>query len=116
MQQVLKFDGAPVYINDLNQVFEYKGDKRGKLIPPERALTRADLGVATNIWFFVLGPGTLHGITPEKAQSIITRSTILADGSTLVYHVTMPAGIALGSVGALSVIKNATIPQCGAPS
>lgn len=113
MQQVLKFDGAAVYINDLNQVFECNGNKPGKLIPPEKALNLDgfDPPMATNIWFFVLGQGNLHGIMPEKARSIIVRSTILADASTLVYHVTMPVGIALGSVCALSVIKNATIPM-----
>lgn len=113
MQQVLKFDGAPVYINDLNQVSEWKGDKPGRLIPPEQALNLDgfDPPVATNIWFFVLGQGNLHGIMPEKARSIIMRSTMLADASTLVYHATMPVGIALGSVCALSVIKNATIPK-----
>jgi hypothetical protein len=110
-QQVLKFDGAPVYINDLNQVFEYKGNVPGKLIPPEKALTLDGFEppLATNIWFFVLGQGNLHGIMPEKARSIMVRSTILADASTLVYHVTMPVGIALGSVCALSVIKNVAI-------
>lgn len=118
MQQVLKFDGAPVYINDLNQVFECNGNKPGKLIPPEKALNvdGFDPSGATNIWFFVVGAGNLHGIMPEKAQSIIVRSTILADASTLVYHVTMPVGIALGSVGALSVIKNAMIPRGNAYS
>jgi hypothetical protein len=113
MQQVLKFDGAPVYINDLNQVFECKEHNPGRLIPPVQALSLDgfDPPVATNIWFFNLGPGNLHGIVPEKARSIIVRSTILADASTLVYHVTMPVGIALGSWCALSVIKNATIPS-----
>ena len=112
MQQVLKFDGSPVYINDLNQVFDCKGNKPGKLVSPDKALNLhgSEPPVATNIWFFVLGEGNLHGIMPENAQSIITRSTILADGSTLVYHLTMPVGIALGSVCALSVIKNAMIP------
>ena len=111
-QQVLKFDGAPVHINDLNQVYEYKQEKPGKPIPPHQALQAdgAEGSVATNIWFFILGPGNLHGMMPEKARDIITRSTILADGSVLVYHLTMPVGIALGSVSALSVIKNATIP------
>jgi hypothetical protein len=112
MHQVLKFDGAPVYINDLNQVFECKANKPAKPIPSDKAITEDgfDPPLATNIWFFVLGPGNLHGIMPEKAQNIITRSTILAEGSTLVYHLAMPVGIALGSVSALSVIKNATIP------
>ena len=113
MQQVLKFDGAPVYINDLNQIYACDGNKPGKLIPPPKTLNLDgfDPPVATNIWFFVLGQGNLHGIMPEKAQSIITRSTILADASTLVYHMTMPVGIALGSACALSVIKNVTIPR-----
>ncbi|SFE22998.1 hypothetical protein [Nitrosomonas sp. Nm166] len=113
MQQVLKFDGAPVYINDLNQIYACDGSKPDKLIPPEKALNLDgfDPSVATNIWFFVLGQGNLHGIMPEKARSIITRSTIQADASTLVYHLTMPVGIALGSACALAVIKNATIPK-----
>lgn len=113
MQQVLKFDGAPVYINDLNQVYACGSNRSGELIPPEKALNLDgfDPTVATNIWFCVLGPGNLHGIMPEKARNIIVRSTMLADASTLVYHVTMPAGIALGNVSALSVIKNAMIPS-----
>ncbi len=113
MQRVLLFDGAPVHINDLNQVFEYAENRPGELIPPDRVLNLDgfDPPVATHIWFFVLGQGNLHGIMPEKARSIIVRSTILADASTLVYHVTMPVGIALGSLGGLSVIKNVTIPK-----
>jgi hypothetical protein len=112
MQRILAFDGAPVFVNDLNQAFECKDSKLGKQIFPDR-LGRVDgfsPAIASNIWFFVMGEGNLHGITPEQADSIIVRSTILADGSTLVYHVTMPVGVALGSVSALSVIKNATIP------
>jgi hypothetical protein len=60
-----------------------------------------------------MGEKNLHGITPASLGSslFVTRSTILPDGSTLIYHVTMPAGIALGSVCALSVIKNAVIPM-----
>lgn len=113
MQQVLKFDGAPVYVNDLNQVYEHHGNKGVKLIPPQQALNLDgfDPPVATNIWFFALGPGNLHGIMPEQAQSIIARSTILADASTLVYHVMMPVSIALGSVCALAMLKNATLPR-----
>ncbi|SER06347.1 hypothetical protein SAMN05421690_100728 [Nitrosomonas sp. Nm51] len=113
-EHVLKFDGAPVYINDLNQIFECSHNQVGAAIPPERvlALNGTEPPLATNIWFFSLGPGSLHGIKPEKAQSIITRSTILADASTLVYHLAMPVGIALGSSAALSVIRHATIPGC----
>lgn len=113
MQQVLKFDGAPVYINDLNQVYECGGKRSGNLLSPEKTLKLDgfDPPLATNIWFCVLGPGNLHGIMPEKARNIIVRSTMLADASTLVYHTMMPVGIALGNVSALSVIKNAMIPS-----
>jgi hypothetical protein len=111
--QVLTFDGAPIYINDLNQVVQWDEVGPGAPIAPEHALRLDgfDPLLATNIWFFVLGPGNLHGIMPEKARNIIARSTILADGSTLVYHVILPAGMARGSAGAISVIKNATIPK-----
>ncbi|SEN01798.1 hypothetical protein [Nitrosomonas marina] len=114
-EHVLKFDGAPVYINDLNQVYECGHNHVGAAISPENVLELNGMEppLATNIWFLSLGPGNLHGIKPEKAQNIITRSTILADASTLVYHLSMPAGIALGSSAALSVIRNATIPVCG---
>ena len=113
-EQVLKFDGAPVYINDLNQIYECNDNNTGTPIPSEKIsrLNDNEPPLATNIWFFSLGPGSLHGIKPEKAQNIITRSTILADASTLVYHLAMPVGIALGSAAALSVIKNVTIPKC----
>ncbi len=112
-EQVVTFDGAPVFINDLNQVFIWEGDHPSELIPLEDRFgcDGIEPPLATNIWFFVLGQGNLHGIIPAKAGNIITRSTILADASTLVYHLTMPTGIALGSLGALSVIKNATIPR-----
>ena len=110
---VLTFDGAPVYINDLNQVVQWSEAGPRAFLAPETALhiDGFDPPLATNIWFFVLGPGNLHGIMPEKAQNIIVRSTILADGSTLVYHVMMPVGMARGSAGSISVIKNATIPR-----
>jgi hypothetical protein len=113
--QTLTFDGAPVYINDLNQVVQWSEAGPGAPIAPENALQLDgfDPPLATNIWFFVLGPGNFHGIMPEKARNIIVRSTILPDGSTLVYHVMMPVGMARGSAGAISVIKNATIPRGG---
>lgn len=110
-EQVLKFDGAVVYINDLNQMYDCK-DEPGKAISPEHALKLDgfDPPVATNIWFFATGRGNLHGIMPANSKSnIIVRSTIHPDGSFLVYHLAMPAGIALGSASALSVIKNAVI-------
>lgn len=116
-QEVLIFDGAPVYVCDLNQVarFEFSpnGDPNLIILAPEETLTVRDSKLATNIWFFVMGENNLHGITPAPLGSsiFVTRSTILPDGSTIVYHVTMPAGIALGSVCALAVIKNAAIPR-----
>ncbi len=110
-EQVLKFDGAPVFVNDLNQVFEYKGDKVRGLVPCESLSQYEGYDLATHIWFFILGPGNLHGIMPAMARNVIVRSTILPDASTLVYHLAMPVAIALGSAAALSVIKNATIPK-----
>ncbi len=111
--QVLAFDGAPVYVNDLNQVFEWTVEGPGPLVALEDKfrLDGFDPPLATHIWFFDLGHGKLHGIVPEKARSIIVRSTILADASTLVYHLTMPVGLARGSAASVSVIKNATIPR-----
>jgi hypothetical protein len=111
--QTLTFDGAPVYINDLNQVVQWSEAGPGAPIAAENTpqLDGFEPALATNIWFFVLGPGNLHGIMPEKARNIIVRSTILPDGSTLVYHVMMPVGMARGSAGSISVIKNATIPR-----
>ena len=111
--QVLTFDGAPIYINDLNQVVQWSEAGPGPNIVPENThqFDGFHPQLATNIWFFVLGPGNLHGIMPEKARNIIVRSTILADASTLVYHVMMPVGMARGSAGSISVIKNATIPR-----
>lgn len=111
-EHVLHFEGAQVFVNDLNQVFGYGDAGPGIPLDPVAAL-HAD-GVhpplATNIWFFVLGEGNLHGIVPKNARDIIVRSTILGDGSSIVYHHTMPASIALGSAGALAVVRNATIP------
>jgi hypothetical protein len=111
--QVLTFDGAPLYVNDLNQVVEWTEEGPGALVAPEDKfrLDGFDPPLATSIWFFALGPGDLHGIMPEKARNIIVRSTILADASTLVYHLTMPVAMARGSAASLSVIKNATIPR-----
>ncbi len=77
-----------------------------------QVLEGLDPVASTNIWFFVLGQECLHGIMPAQAQNIVVRSTILPDASSLVYHLTMPVGIALGSISALSVIKNATLPKC----
>jgi len=110
-EQVLKFDGAPVYVNDLNQMFEYKAQKVGQLVPCERLHQYDCHDLATHIWFFIMGPGNLHGIMPAMARNIITRSTILPDASTLVYHLIMAIAIALGSAAALSVIKNVTVPK-----
>jgi len=110
-ERVLKFDGAPVYVNDLNQVFEYRENTIGNPVAFE-SLRRHDLyELATHIWFFVMGPGNLHGIMPAMARNIMTRSTILPDASTLVYHLTMAIALALGSGGALSVLRNVTIPR-----
>lgn len=111
-QKVVTFDGAPVFVNDLNQIFECGSQGPGKLIPPEQTMNLDGVDLGTHIWFFVMGKNNLHGMTPASLGSsmFVTRSTILPDGSTCVYHVTMPVGIALGSASALSVIKNATIP------
>jgi hypothetical protein len=115
-QEVLTFGGAPVYVNGLNQAFDSTLACPGTLIPPADVLTyeQANPGakLTTNIWFMILGQGALHGMTPASLGNsmFVTRSVILPDNSKLVYHVTMPTGIALGSVSALAVIKNAAQP------
>lgn len=110
-EQVLKFDGAPVYVNDLNQVFECQGQEVRGPVACEILPKYEGHDLATNIWFFILGPGNLHGIMPAMARNIIVRSTILPDASTLVYHLSMPIALALGSAAGLAVIKNATVPK-----
>lgn len=65
----------------------------------------------TSIYFMVLGPDNLHGIYPadlEGDSMFVFRKVNLtgAAGSTMEYHCTFPAGIALGSKGALSSIIN----------
>lgn len=109
-ERVLSFDGAPVYVNDLNQTLLRGPDDSEKPLPMTECATGPD--AAANIWFFVMGENNLHGITPAALDSglFVTRSTLLPDGSTLVYHVTLPVGIALGSAASLAVIRNATIP------
>lgn len=111
-EHVLHFEGAQVFVNDLNQVFAYGDAGPGTPLDPAEAVSADGVHppLATNIWFFVLGEGNLHGIVPKNARDIIVRSTILGDGSSIVYHHTMPAGIALGSASALAVVRNATIP------
>ncbi len=111
--QVLSFDGAPVYVNDLNQVVEWTEEGPGALLAPEDKFRfdGFDPPLATHIWFLALGPGKLHGIMPERARNIIARSTLLADASTLVYHLTMPVAMARGSAASVSVLTNATIPR-----
>jgi hypothetical protein len=110
-EQVLKFDGAPVYVNDLNQVFACRSGKLGNLVPYEALHEHDWHELASHIWIFIMGPGNLHGIMPAMARNVVVRSTILPDASTLVYHLTMPIAIALGSVAAIAVIKNAAIPR-----
>ena len=111
-ERVLTFDGAPVYVNDLNQNLSGSPDNpTGKPIP-ENQLDLDSSGIGTNIWFFRVGENNLHGMTPAALDTglFVTRSTLLPDGSTLVYHVTMPVSIALGSASSLAVIKNVSVP------
>lgn len=110
--QVTTFNSAPVYVNDPNLVVEWTEEGPGALVAPEDKfrLDGFDPPLATNIWFFALGSGNLHGIIPAKARNMIVRSTILADASTLVYHLTWPVAIACGPAS-ISVLKNATIPR-----
>jgi hypothetical protein len=111
-ERVLVFDGAPVYVNDLNQNLGGSPDNTPGESIPENPLAPDNAGIATNIWFFTMGENNLHGITPAALDKglFVTRSTMLPDGSTLVYHVTLPTSIALGSASSLAVIKNAVIP------
>lgn len=106
--RVLAFDGAPVYVNDLNQVF----DADGAIVPPAEVAARdgRDSSLSSHIWCFALGEGGLHGITPASSTSIIVRQTIEAGASRLVHQLTMPVGVALGSASALAAVRNASIP------
>jgi hypothetical protein len=139
MEQVLKYDGALVYVCDLNSVFlcggveaaaaKAKAAKRGakrephkgemkRLSPKEVLKMTTDIvlpSLATNIWAFVMGQNAVSGIYPAALGSsmFVTRSTILPDESCLVYHVMMPSGMANGSDCALAVLKNVTIPTEG---
>ena len=45
-----------------------------------------------------------------RMLSYFQTTPLLADCSTLIYHLTIPVDIVLGSTSALSVINNATIP------
>lgn len=111
--KVLVFDGAPVFVNDLNQTFSVDDGPSFTPLGPLEALRVDGVSPAatTHIWFFVLGEGNLHGIVPENARDIIVRSTLQEGGSALVYHYTMPSGIALGSAAALSGIRDIAIPR-----
>ena len=113
-EKVLVFDGAPVYLNDLNQ--QTRRDDGPVATAPKGSVDPAGSPTATNIWFFVMGEANLHGITPAALESslFLTRSTLQPDGSTMDYHVTMPVGLALGSASSLAVVKNVTIPAGGA--
>ncbi|SFK49099.1 hypothetical protein SAMN05216302_1007125 [Nitrosomonas aestuarii] len=116
-ERVLTVDGAPVYVNDLNQNLDGSPDAPDGEPVPENPLAPDSAGIGTNIWFFSMGENNLHGMTPAALDTglFVTRSTMLPDGSTLVYHVTMPASIALGSASSLAVIKNALIPAHRSP-
>jgi hypothetical protein len=89
MRELFCFDGIPVLVLDFITI-------------------AANL---TSIWLVTFGPNGLHGIVPASVgQSMfVVRSTILPDDTKLVYHVTMPVGLALGSLCALARIKNALV-------
>jgi hypothetical protein len=115
-QHVLQFDGAPIYVCDLNQRLRYDlavPGSPGVPVAPEDNAAVAEPGLASHIWFFVMGENNLHGITPASLgeSMFVARSTLLPDGSTVVYHITMPTGIALGSRACVAVVKNAGIPE-----
>jgi hypothetical protein len=120
-EKVLVFNGARVYVNDLNKVFDATSSCPGTLIAPadiaQYEKDHPDAKLATNIWFLIRGENHLHGLAPASLGNsmFVTRSTILADESCLVYHVTMPVGIALGSQSALAGILNATQPVAPTP-
>ncbi|MCB1985445.1 MAG: hypothetical protein H6936_14315 [Burkholderiales bacterium] len=117
VERVLTVDGAPVYVNDLNQNLSGSPDNPAGESVHENPGELGNSDVGTNIWFFTLGENNLHGMTPAALDRdlFVTRSTMLPDGSTLVYHVTMPVSIALGSASSLAVIKNVAIPSSRIP-
>jgi len=112
-QKVLIFDGAPFYVIDLFQSRPCVIPPPGPPLPPAAELTSNGTDVVGNAWFAVLGEGHLHAITPAAlgTRLFATRDTRLPDGSTDIYHMTMPVGLALGSACSLAVLKNGKIPQ-----
>jgi len=95
MQQVTKFDGWIVYINDKQ--------------PNGICETPSGPEPSTNIWFAQLGWNHLHGIIPDCVgdSMFVERRTIRAENSKDVGHITWPVGIALScDKDSLSEIEN----------
>lgn len=82
---------------------------------PVRVVSTQDV---SNVYFMVLGdhgePGPGHGVTgivpaPLAGTMFRMRSDVTEGGSTYIEHWTWPVGIAVGSEGALAVLKDARV-------
>ena len=92
--------GTPWYLNDLIET---------------RVVGQARV---SNIYFMVLGdhgqPGPGHGVTgiipePKAGTMFERRATQETGGSTIFVDWTWPAGIAMGSKSALSILQDAAV-------
>ncbi len=95
LQQVTKFDGWIVYINDKQ--------------PNGVCQTEHGPEPSADIWFAQLGWNHLHGIIPDCVgeSMFVERRTIRPENSKDVGHITWPVGIALGCPGdSLSKIED----------
>lgn len=102
MQDFTSFNGAPVLINDLQDV-----DCDG-----ENTCGECGRRHVRDIWFSILGARGLHGIIPDwLTNPFVVRSTTSTEISATFTQVAFPVGLALASQGALAVIKNVTC--CG---
>jgi hypothetical protein len=95
MQQVTKFDGWIIYVNDKQ--------------PNGECPTLPEPTPSTNIGFAQLGWNHLHGTVPDCVgdSMFVHRRTIRPENSKDVGHVTWPVGLALGTPSALAGIINA---------
>jgi hypothetical protein len=105
MQDFTAFNGAPVLINDLQDM-----DCDG-----ENTCGECGRRHVTDIWFSILGARGLHAIIPEWLPNpFVVRSTTSSEINATFTQVAFPVGLALASQGVLAVIKNVSCDvTCG---
>lgn len=108
-ETVLAFDGAPVYVNDLNRIVD---GETGEPVALDDLSLKPDAGLATHIWFLSLGAHGLHGISLPLQDGAMFRTRATEDGRRTVtnYDVTLTVGLALASASAIGVLRNVRIP------